>query len=103
MIDSIQSVSGNPFATALSKVEDKAKAGEDNSIGSFAEVMSSMAGNMVSNIRNAETMSTDGILGKASVREVADAVMTADQTLQTALAFRDKIVSAYLEIIKMPI
>ena len=45
----------------------------------------------------------DGMLGKATTREVVEAVMSADQTLQTAMAFRDKIVSAYLEIVKMPI
>jgi flagellar hook-basal body complex protein FliE len=42
-------------------------------------------------------------MGKTSAREVVDKVMTADQTLQTAMAFRDKIVSAYLELVKMPI
>jgi flagellar hook-basal body complex protein FliE len=54
-------------------------------------------------MKDAEKKSTDGILGKASVREVVESVMTADQTLQTAMAFRDKVVSAYLEVIKMPI
>lgn len=69
----------------------------------FADFMNSVGTNFADSLKTAETKSMDGILGKASTREVVDAVMSADQTLQTAMAFRDKIVSAYLEIVKMPI
>ena len=41
--------------------------------------------------------------GKESTRKVVDAVMTAEQALQTAVAIRDKVVSAYLEISRMAI
>jgi flagellar hook-basal body complex protein FliE len=70
---------------------------------SFSDFMSNLGNTFVDNMKDAEKKSTDGILGKASVREVVESVMTADQTLQTAMAFRDKIVSAYLEVVKMPI
>ena len=70
---------------------------------SFADFMTSMGTSFVDNLKSAETTSMNGVLGKASVREVVESVMTADQTLQTAMAFRDKIVSAYLEVVKMPI
>jgi flagellar hook-basal body complex protein FliE len=104
MIDAIQSVSANPFAAALEKASAPSSTDPSGAdLESFASVMGSMATGMIDNLKTAETTSTNGILGKASTREVADAVMTADQTLQTAIAFRDKIVTAYLEIIKMPI
>ena len=35
--------------------------------------------------------------------QVVDAVMNAEQSLQTAIAIRDKVVTAYLEIARMPI
>ena len=44
-----------------------------------------------------------GINGQANTQEVVDAVMSAERTLQTAVAVRDKIVTAYLEISRMPI
>lgn len=69
----------------------------------FADFMDSVGTNFADSLKTAETKSMDGMLGKASTREVVEAVMSADQTLQTAMAFRDKIVSAYLEIVKMPI
>ncbi len=69
----------------------------------FSDFVSAIGANFADSLKAAETKSMDGMLGKASTREVVEAVMSADQTLQTAMAFRDKIVSAYLEIVKMPI
>ena len=54
-------------------------------------------------VSNAETMSMAGIQGKASVQQVVEAVMSAEQTLQGAVAIRDKVVAAYLEISRMQI
>lgn len=103
MIAPVQGLGATSFTASLDKAGSKATTGMQPTAESFADVMSSMATGMVGNLKNAETTSTDGIMGKASAREVVDAVMTADQTLQTAIAFRDKIVTAYLEVIKMPI
>jgi flagellar hook-basal body complex protein FliE len=54
-------------------------------------------------VRNAETTSVAGIQGRASVQQVVEAVMSAEQTLQGAVAIRDKVVAAYLEISRMQI
>ena len=62
--------------------------------------MASEAANVV---RNAETTSVAGIQGRASVQQVVEAVMSAEQTLQGAVAIRDKVVAAYLEISRMQI
>ncbi len=70
---------------------------------SFSDLMAQAATSVVGDLQNAETMSYKGISGEATTREVVDAVMSADRSLQTAIAFRDKVVNAYLEISKMPI
>lgn len=44
-----------------------------------------------------------GIQGKASAQQVTDGVMSAERTLQTALAIRDKAVAAYQQVSQMPI
>ncbi len=54
-------------------------------------------------IKSAEAISFDGHYRQGQYREVVDAVLQAQQSLQTAIAFRDKIVSAYLDITKMQI
>ncbi len=70
---------------------------------SFASVLGNMATDAMHNIKQAEVKSFEGIKGTANTREVVDAVMQAEQSLQTAIAFRDKVVNAYLEISKMQI
>ena len=106
MIDSISSLSSALASSVRNAAEtDAAPAiAETNPTGvSFSDFMNSVGTNFSDSLKTAETKSMDGMLGKASTREVVEAVMSADQTLQTAMAFRDKIVSAYLEIVKMPI
>ena len=69
----------------------------------FASILGNMSVQAMNNIKQAEVSSFEGIQGKANTREVVDAVLSAEQSLQTAIAMRDKIVSAYLEITKMQI
>lgn len=70
---------------------------------SFASVLGSVANSTMDALKTAESKSVDAIQGKANTREVVDAVMEANQSLQTAIALRDKLVSAYLDISKMQI
>ena len=57
----------------------------------------------VGTLENAEQLSVQGLQGQADTREVVDAVMSAEQALTAAVAIRDKIVSAYMEISRMAI
>lgn len=106
IVDPISSLTSAVASATRSASEAEATPliAETNPAGvSFADFMNSVGTNFADSLKTAETKSMDGMLGKASTREVVEAVMSADQTLQTAMAFRDKIVSAYLEIVKMPI
>jgi flagellar hook-basal body complex protein FliE len=71
--------------------------------GSFAEALGQAATKTVNTMQNAEQMAIEALKGNADTRQVADAVMSAQQALQTAIAIRDKIVSAYLDISRMSI
>ncbi len=68
---------------------------------SFAAALQEAAGNAVTTLERAETMSVQALQGEVETREVVDAVMSAEQTLQTAIAIRDKIVTAFLEVSRM--
>ncbi|SIQ56022.1 flagellar hook-basal body complex protein FliE [Rhizobium sp. RU20A] len=70
---------------------------------SFASMLGNMATDTINQLKSAETASIQGIRGEANTREVVDAVMSAEQSLQTAMAIRDKLVTAYLDITRMPI
>ncbi len=69
----------------------------------FASAMADIAREATQTVKGAEATSIQGINGKASTQAVVDAVMGAERTLQTAIAIRDKVVSAYLELSRMSI
>jgi flagellar hook-basal body complex protein FliE len=53
--------------------------------------------------REAEELSLKQISGEADLKDVVTAVANAQQTLETVVAVRDKVLSAYQEILRMPI
>jgi flagellar hook-basal body complex protein FliE len=61
------------------------------------------AGQTVERLKEAEQLSLQALQGKGDMREVVDAVMSAEQSFQAAVAIRDKIVTAYLEVSRMAI
>jgi flagellar hook-basal body complex protein FliE len=71
--------------------------------GDFASVLAGFATDTVETLKAAEATATAGVAGRASVQQVVEAVMGAEQQLQAAIAIRDKVVSAYLEISRMAI
>ncbi|RRI07909.1 flagellar hook-basal body complex protein FliE [Mesorhizobium tamadayense] len=70
---------------------------------SFAEALGQAATKTVNTLQNAEQMSIQALKGDADTRQVVDAVLSAQQALQTTIAIRDKVVSAYLEISRLSI
>ncbi len=113
MIDAFGPVSALSLARGLATAAPSASAGGADAAGGtpsaaeagagFGATLARMAGDMAGDLRQAETVSVQGLKGEATTREVVDAVMSAQQSLQTAIAIRDKIVSAYLEISRMSI
>lgn len=53
--------------------------------------------------RNAEAASTQALTGQGGVTEAVLAISRAELTLQTAVSLRDRVVSAYQEVMRMPI
>ncbi|MCQ8780916.1 flagellar hook-basal body complex protein FliE [Mangrovibrevibacter kandeliae] len=69
----------------------------------FSDVMKQVASDAIGSLKNAEAVSIQGVKGQASTQAVVDAVMSAERTLQTAVAVRDKVVAAYLDLSRMAI
>lgn len=110
MIESIKSVSTIFTANPLSGVTGESSTNATGALAggaepsmSFAKVMGDVTQDAIDTLKLSETKSFEGIQGKASTREVVDAVMNAEQSLQTAIAIRDKVVTAYLEVARMQI
>ena len=111
MYDSIMSISARNALSRLSETVAEKGVGSTSAPqavppapgASFGEVLSQMTDSVGQKLQAAEATSIQGIKGDAPVRDVVSSVMEAEQSLQTAIAIRDKIVQAYLEISRMPI
>ena len=69
----------------------------------FGAVLAQMATHAADAVKTAEATSIAGVKGQATVQEVVQSVMSAEQTLQGAIVIRDKVVAAYLELSRMQI
>lgn len=69
----------------------------------FAEMLASVSRSAITDLGAAESLSIQALNGETDARKVVDAVMSAERSLQTAIAIRDKIVTAYLEVSRMSI
>jgi flagellar hook-basal body complex protein FliE len=72
--------------------------------GGFGHMLEKALDNMISTGKASEHQMAVSTAGKEnSMVDVVTAVSEAETTLQTVVAVRDKVISAYQEIIRMPI
>ena len=91
----VQSLAG---AASGAPAVSAATAGQD-----FGAALTQAAGAALHSLRGAEAASIHGVEGKAGFQQVTDSVMSAEQTLQTTLAIRDKAVAAWQQVSQMQI
>jgi flagellar hook-basal body complex protein FliE len=70
---------------------------------SFSSMLGEATGRVADSLAQAEQLSVKALQGEGDMRAVVEAVMSAEQSLAAAIAIRDKIVSAYLEVSRMQI
>lgn len=103
MIDPVSATAapivGQTGVTALSKPP-----ASNAPIGmSFAEMLGSQAQSVAGSLHSSEVIAAEGINGETGLRQVADAVMEAERSMQAAVVVRDKIVAAWLDVSRMAI
>ncbi|MBI3512982.1 MAG: flagellar hook-basal body complex protein FliE [Proteobacteria bacterium] len=69
----------------------------------FANLVETVAEQALNTSHAAEKVSIQAVAGKADLTDVVTAVSNAEMTLQTVVAVRDRVIGAYLDILKMPI
>lgn len=69
---------------------------------SFGDVLEQTARDAIGAMHKGENMSALAAVGKADLTDVVQAVNNAEMMLQTVTALRDKVVTAYQEILRMP-
>ncbi len=71
--------------------------------GQFANLIGSGIDGAIDTLKSAEANTINAMSDKVSIDELAVSVANAEMTLRTVVAVRDKVISAYQDIIKMPI
>jgi flagellar hook-basal body complex protein FliE len=69
----------------------------------FTAVLADIAKQAASTVKAGEEAAIKGIQGQAPLQEVVQSVIRAQHALQTGLVLRDKVVSAYQDLIRMTI
>ena len=108
MLDPISGVSnaaaaGSAPETLLAPSRGASPAAAGDAGADFGSFLAQLAGNTVCTLKAGEATALAGVRGQATTQQVVEAVMTTEQTLQTAIAIRDKVVSAFLEVSRMSI
>lgn len=69
----------------------------------FAQLVSKAVNDVATTSRHAETQMMAQAQGKADLVDVVTAISSAQASLETVMAVRDQVISAYKEIMAMPI
>lgn len=71
--------------------------------GSFGSMIQSVVNEAATSLRTAEAESAKQVAGKGDIIDVVTAIGAAEAALDTVVAVRDRVVSAYSEIMRMQI
>jgi flagellar hook-basal body complex protein FliE len=96
----------DPVAAAsayANSAKNAGKPGMGKEMPSFSDVIKSSAQSAIKTMHAGESAQARAVTGNASLTDVVEAVTSAELTLQTVVAVRDKMLSAYQEIMRMPI
>ncbi len=69
----------------------------------FSSVLQDVIASATATVRQGEAAAIGGIQGTVPVQQVVEQVLEAERTVQAAIAIRDKLVGAYLDITRMQI
>jgi flagellar hook-basal body complex protein FliE len=96
----------NAYRNQLKMLEDAANAPSKDSApsSSFAKLMETAAGDAVDTQYNTESMKLSALSGgKVDLSDLVTAVASAELSLNTVVAVRDRVINAYQDILRMPI
>jgi flagellar hook-basal body complex protein FliE len=96
----------NAYAAAQKALGAAAGPGDTHATaagGGFGDILKSAMGDAMKASKNAETQMANQVQGKAQLVDVVTAVSAAESSLETVMAIRDQVISAYQEIMRMPI
>ncbi|MEO8113137.1 MAG: flagellar hook-basal body complex protein FliE [Phenylobacterium sp.] len=90
-------------ATQKTSGIDPGLSGAQSTGGGFGELVKSAITDAMQASKHAETQMAAQVRGKAELVDVVTSISAAETSLETVMAVRDQVISAYQEIMRMPI
>jgi flagellar hook-basal body complex protein FliE len=95
------------IANAVAAYANSAKTatlGDTAASGSgFGDMLKQAADGAIGSLEKGEAASLGAVTGKADINQVVSAMSNAELTLQAVTAIRDRVISAYQDVLRMPI
>ena len=88
------------YANAAKLLNQAAEAGQG---GDFAKLLGQAVQGVVENGKAADAKAMDMVNGRADMVDVVTAISQTEIAMDTMVAVRDRVISAYEEIMRMPI
>jgi len=95
-------IAARAYGAAVKQSESLGK-GDSAAGADFGSMLRGAMENTVKSTQNAETLMTQQASGKAELIDAVTAVANAETSLQSVIAIRDQVISAYQEIMRMSI
>jgi flagellar hook-basal body complex protein FliE len=103
----ISNIPTNPALAAYAQAMKRAQSAGDEAPASaapnFSELLARTVTDAVDASKASEAVSLQAVAGKVDLQDVVEAVNAAEISLQTVVSIRDRVISAYQEIMRMPI
>lgn len=84
-----------------SNIADRRSSGGDDGV-TFSDFLENAARDSLDTMKQGERMSAKAVTGEADLTDVVQAVNAAELTLETVVAVRDRLISSFQEILRMP-
>lgn len=90
----------NAYGAALGRGASSGPSAADSGFGALVETLAQKTGDAVA---NAERVSAQAVAGTADMVDVVTAISNAEMVMESVTTVRDKVISAYQEIMRMPL
>ncbi len=94
-------IAASAYANSSNIATKKVPGGDDDGV-KFSDFLRENTRESIGALKTSEKMSAMAVTGEADLVDVVQAVTNAEVTLNTVVAIRDRMVSAYQEILRMP-
>ena len=103
----VSPLASNPALAAYAEAAKRTQSGstsqDQSATPSFGQLLAQTVTDAVDASKASETVSIQAAAGQVDLQDVVEAVNAAEISLQTVVSVRDRVISAYQEVMRMPI